>query len=92
MTILIAGGDRLGAFPIWMATQGGKVLHWPGRKHCRQPIPGSVKLIVLLTSFINHSLGQRLKKEAAKKGLRIVYARSLAEARMQLTEKGGSLA
>lgn len=85
MSILIAGGDR--TIPAWLThCTEGEVIHWSGRGAFRQPIPESVKVVVILTSFINHGLAGRLKKEAGKKGLRLVYARSMSGLRGQMGE------
>lgn len=74
MSILIAGGDRL---PDWLK-RCADVYHWSGRGAHRDPIPESVTLVILRTDYLKHSLAYRLKREAARKGLRLVYARSMA--------------
>lgn len=82
-SILIAGGDS--PIPTWLARCiGGKIYHWSGRGVHRQPIPPSVGVVVLLTRYINHSLTSRLKVEAERKGLRLVYARSMSGLKGQI--------
>lgn len=85
MSILIAGGDR--TIPAWLThCTEGEVIHWSGRGAFRQPIPESVEVVVLLTRYLNHALADRLKREAGKKGLRLVYARSMSGLREKIGE------
>lgn len=80
MSILIAGWDRCpGPLPY-----SGEVFHWHGRGAFRQPIPESVDLVILVTRFLNHALANRLKEEAGKKNIRLIFARSISGIRRKL--------
>lgn len=75
-SILIVGGDKIQG--IKNAPSHFKVddiNHWSGRKvgDGNKVIPQDTQLIVLITDWISHKFTKKIKENAAKRGLRIVY-------------------
>lgn len=75
MHCLIVGADNLGTFPCLIETvcPGAKVTHWDGRTKKSPPFPSDVTMVIVLTGFIRHQIMHHAKREAKKRGLRIVY-------------------
>lgn len=82
MTCLIVGADNLGAKKRELNEMGFReVVHWSGRK-LRLPsqLPCKVKLVVVITGFINHRHMREVRKMAHKSGIRVIYLkRGLSE-------------
>lgn len=73
---LIVGGDQIDGIKQVLAGHGiAGITHWSGRKvgDSNKVIPHDVKLIVLITDWISHSFTRKIKLNAAKRGVRIVY-------------------
>lgn len=79
---LVVGADNLGATPkILRQNFGYEVIHWNGRR-ARPPssLPKDVKLVLVYTGFVNHSLMRRVRELARKQGVKIFFAsRGLSE-------------
>lgn len=91
-TVLIVGGDHVDGIKKIVSELGShEVAHWTGRKsgdHHKQ-IPMNTKLVVLVTSWVNHSFTYAIKRAATKRKLKVVYATNLNHARLHLMEELG---
>ena len=79
MAALIVGGDNIESIRGELQAQGiRQVTHWTGRKHGDKHyvIPRNVELVVVLVNFVNHSLSSKMKKEAKRLSLPVIYSRN----------------
>ena len=79
MAALIVGGDNIEAIKDELQAQGiHKITHWNGRKHGdkNNVIPGNIELIVVLVNYVNHSLSCKVKKEARRLNLPVIYSKN----------------
>lgn len=79
MAVLIVGGDNIESIKDELHAHGiRKITHWNGRKHGdkNNVIPHNVKLVVVLVNFVNHSLSCKVKKEAKRLDLRVIYSKN----------------
>lgn len=73
---LIVGGDKIEGIKQVLATYGvDDIDHWPGRKagDSNKVIPQNTRLIVLVTDWVSHSFTVKVKRNAARRGVRIVF-------------------
>lgn len=73
---LVVGGDMIDGIRQVLIGHGmDGITHWSGRKvgDSNKVIPQDIKLIVLVTDWISHSLTKKIKLNAAKRGVRVVY-------------------
>lgn len=73
---LIVGGDQIDGIRQVLASHGiTQINHWSGRKvgDGKKVIPQDTQLIVLVTDWISHTFTHNIKRNAAKRGVRIVY-------------------
>lgn len=73
---LIVGGDQIDGIKQVLGHYGiTHIDHWSGRKvgDSKRAIPQDTKLIVLVTDWISHTFTHNIKRNAAKRGVRIVY-------------------
>ncbi len=78
-TVLIVGGDHIDGIKKTLASLGVQnTNHWSGRTSGdhHKTIPKDTRFIVLITTFISHSLTKQIKRAAAKRHLPIVYTTS----------------
>jgi hypothetical protein len=82
MSALIIGGDRIGNYQDFLAARGfAPVHHWNGRKNheCHRIIPQHTELIVVFIDQVNHGLATKIRREANRRSLPIVFSnRSIA--------------
>lgn len=81
LKVLLVGADKIGTKEKYLIENYGatEFYHWDGRvkKHPHMPL---VKMVIVLTSFVNHDLMFYVKKEAKKIGAKVVYLkRGIAE-------------
>ena len=79
MAALVVGGDNIESLRDELQAQGiVKITHWTGRKHGDKHyvIPRNVELIVVLVNFVNHSLSTKVKKEAKRLNLPVIFSRN----------------
>ncbi|HYD33664.1 MAG TPA: hypothetical protein VEA39_03755, partial [Methylophilaceae bacterium] len=52
-----------------------RISHWTGRKagDSNKVIPRDTRLIVLITDWVSHSFTEKVKRDASRRGIRIVY-------------------
>ncbi|WP_416148224.1 DUF2325 domain-containing protein [Salipaludibacillus sp. HK11] len=77
-SLLIYGGDQLGAIPKHLENIGfDNIVHIDGKKTrtIKKEIPENIDLILILTDFINHNLAKKIKGRAEKRKIPICYSR-----------------
>ena len=75
-TALIVGGDQIASIKQELKNFGiTNINHWSGRKvgDGKKVIPHNTELIVLITDWISHQFTYKIKQDAAKRGVQIVY-------------------
>ncbi|MFZ9643356.1 MAG: DUF2325 domain-containing protein [Candidatus Methylopumilus sp.] len=75
-TALIVGGDQIAGIKQALKNHGiTEINHWSGRKvgDGKKVIPHNTQLIVLITDWISHQFTHKIKQDAAKRGLKIIY-------------------
>ncbi|MBA3695689.1 MAG: DUF2325 domain-containing protein [Methylotenera sp.] len=73
---LIVGGDQINGIKEVLVNYGiDHINHWPGRKvgYGNKVIPYNTKFIVLITNWISHSITHKVKKNAMKRGIKVIY-------------------
>ncbi len=78
MTALIVGGDYIKPIERIFAGKGvTRVEHWTGRKtgDLRKTLPKDTMLVVLLCDYLSHSLARKVREDADRMGLPILYCR-----------------
>jgi len=73
---LIVGGDQIEGVKQVLGNYGiTHIHHWTGRKvgDGNRVIPQDTEIIVLITDWISHTFTHKIKQNAAKRGLQIVY-------------------
>jgi len=73
---LIVGGDQIASIKEELKNFGiTEINHWSGRKvgDGKKVIPHDTKLIVLITDWISHQFTYKIKQDAAKRGLQVIY-------------------
>ena len=79
MTALIVGGDNIESIKDELHAQGiHEVTHWAGRKQGdkKHVIPHDVELVVVLVNYVSHSLSTKVKKEAKRLRLPVIYSKN----------------
>lgn len=75
-SILIVGGDQVDGIKEVFGHYGiDQINHWSGRKagDSNKVIPQNTKVIVLITKWINHSITYKLKRNAVRRGIKVIY-------------------
>jgi len=70
-SVLIVGGDQVDGIKEVLGNYGvSNIHHWSGRNgdDGNKVIPQSIKVIVLVTKWVNHSITYKVKKHATKHG------------------------
>lgn len=78
MRCLIVGADRLGTAPAVLKQKYGvrEIVHWNGRrKKLPESLPRGTNLVVVYTSFVNHSLMHRVRELVRKAGVKVIWLR-----------------
>ena len=73
---LIVGGDQIDGIKQVLINYGiTEINHWSGRKvgDSNKVIPSDTKFIVLITNWISHSITHKIKKNALKRGIQVIY-------------------
>ncbi len=79
MGALIVGGDNIESIKGSLHARGFRqITHWNGRKpgDKHKVIPRNVELVVVLVNYVNHSLSSKIKKEAGRLSLPVVYSKN----------------
>ncbi len=73
---LIVGGDQIDGIKQVLTHYGiDHINHWSGRKvgDGNRVIPQDTQFIVLITNWISHSITHKVKKNALKRGIKVIY-------------------
>jgi len=88
MTALIIGGDDIEGIKKEIAFHGvERATHWDGRKtrDVKKSIPRDTTLVVIMFDCVNHNLVHKVKQDARRSGIPIVFAaRSAGDTRKRL--------
>jgi hypothetical protein len=83
MTALIVGGDYIKPIERVITDRGVRTIrHWTGRKpgDLRKTVPKDTRLVVLLLDYLSHGLAKKVRGDADRLGLPVIYCRrSLGE-------------
>lgn len=95
MSVLIVGGDYIEAIAGYLRKLGAdEILHRSCRKESEaaQPLPRRLDAILMLTSYLGHASMQRIRGEARRNGVPVIYARrSLGDVARQCEGAGSSM-
>ncbi|MDO9366364.1 MAG: DUF2325 domain-containing protein [Methylotenera sp.] len=75
-SVLIVGGDQIDGIKQVLLNYGIEhINHWSGRKvgDSNKVIPQDTKIIVLITNWISHSITHKVKRNALKRGIKVIY-------------------
>ncbi len=75
-SVFIVGGDQFEGIRDVFGSYGiDQVSQWSGRKagDNNKVIPQNTKVIVLITKWINHSITYKLKRDAVRRGIKVIY-------------------
>ena len=89
-SVLIVGGDQIDAIKQVLISHGAEhINHWSGRKSgdSNKVIPQDTKMIVLITNWISHSITHKVKKNANKRGIKVIYTPNGSQALHNRLEK-----
>ncbi|MBP1753369.1 MAG: chemotaxis protein CheY [Geobacteraceae bacterium] len=78
MTALIVGGDYIEPIEKIINDRGvRKIEHWTGRKagDLKKIVPKDTRLVVLLCDYLNHGLAKKVRGDANRLGLPVIYCR-----------------
>ncbi len=78
MSVLVIGGDKIDSIASVLKNFAfDKVIHWDGRKvsTVKKDIPQDVKLVIMLTNFLNHNAMNKFKGEAKRKAIEFICAK-----------------
>lgn len=83
--VLIVGGDQIEGIKEVFGSYGiDQISHWSRRKagDSNKVIPPNTKVIVLVTKWINHSITHKLKRDAVRRGIKMVYTPNASRQRL----------
>ena len=78
MKALIVGGDYVKPIKKIIAGKGvRRIEHWDGRKpsDLRKTFPKDTRLVILLCDYLNHGLAKKVREDAERLGLQVIYCR-----------------
>lgn len=78
MTALIVGGDYIKPIEKIITDRGVRnIEHWTGRKvgDLKKTVPKDTKFVVLLLDYLNHGLAKKVRGDADRRGLQVIYCR-----------------
>ncbi len=78
MSVLIIGGDKIDSIAsVLESFSFDKIVHWDARNPSvvRKEIPSDVKLVIMLTNFLNHNAMNKFKNEAKRKAIQFICAK-----------------
>ncbi len=78
MRAVIVGGDYIKQIEKAFAVKGvTRVEHWTGRKNgdLKKTLPGDTRLVILLCDYVSHSLAKKVRDDADRQGLPVIYCR-----------------
>lgn len=78
MSVLVIGGDKIDSITsVLQSFRVEKIVHWDGRNPSivRKDIPQDIKLVIMLTNFLNHNAMNKFKNEAKRKAIQFICAK-----------------
>jgi len=78
MTALIVGGDYIKQLEKIITDRGVlRIKHWTGRKpgDLKRTVPKGTALVVVLCDYLSHGLAKKIKGDAERLGLPVLYCR-----------------
>lgn len=93
MAMLIVGGDRVERLRQAMEERGlGPVDHWNGRKpgYLHRALPRGLDLVVVVWNQVNHPLLRKVREEAGRLGIPVLYTRHSPSARGEALAAAGA--
>ncbi len=78
MRAVIVGGDYIKQIEKAFAGKGvTRVEHWTGRKNgdLKKTLPCDTRLVILLCDYVSHSLAKKVRDDADRQGLPVIYCR-----------------
>jgi len=78
MSIMIVGADHLGSIADNLQSLGyDEIFHIKGRKttDIKVKLNKEIKLILVLTDYINHNLARKIKERAKEYAVPVVYSK-----------------
>ncbi len=84
-SVLIVGGDQVDGIKEVFSDYGiHQISHWSGRKagDSNKVIPQNTRVIVLITKWINHSITYKLKRDAVRRGIKMIYTPNASKERL----------
>lgn len=94
MTALIIGGDYIRPLEKVISDRGlDTIEHWTGRKSgdLKRTVPKDTRLVVLLLDYLSHSMARKIKGDADRLGVPVIYCRrSLGQLCAKLDELLGA--
>jgi hypothetical protein len=78
MTALIVGGDYIKPIEKIITDRGVRnIEHWTGRKvgDLKKTVPRDTRFVVLLLDYLNHGLAKKVRGDADRLGLPVIYCR-----------------
>jgi len=82
-SVLVVGGGQINAIKQVLINHGAEhINHWSGLKSAdsHKVIPQDTKMIVLITNWINHSITYKVKRNAVKRGIQVIYVTNGSQA------------
>ena len=92
--ILIVGGDSVGAFTRRTNSIGWPLVqHWSGRKRrdLARSIPRQTDAVIVVLDRVSHALARKIRTEATRRGLPVLYQKRAHVNRTGNTSAGPSL-
>ena len=84
-SVLIVGCDQIEGIKEVFGSYGiHQISHWSGRKagESNKVIPQNTKVIVLVTKWINHSIAYKLKRDAVRRGIKMICTPNASRERL----------
>jgi hypothetical protein len=82
-SVLVVGGGQINAIKQVLLNHGAEYIHhWSGLKSAdsHKVIPQDTNMIVLITNWINHSITYKVKRNAVKRGIQVIYVTNGSQA------------
>jgi hypothetical protein len=82
-SVLVVGGGQINAIKQVLLNHGAEhINHWSGLRSAdsHKVIPQDTKMIVLITNWINHSITYKVKRNAVKRGIQVIYVTNGSQA------------
>ena len=77
MCMLVVGGDKIKSLKDIKGNED-KIIHWNGRKKsvANNGIPESVDVVIMVTTYLNHTTMKGVKSKAKKSSIPVIFAKN----------------